>query len=110
MVERLPPLLGSLILIGIVCWRVWLQSRRYGTRGRRAVSIPELCRKPPRRLGRGTVRAAGRPSDRVGFLARDPQALGCRAFDARDPGGARRGTSDRRARLAGGGSARSRGF
>lgn len=33
MVERLPPLFGSLILIGIVCWRVWLQSRRYGTRG-----------------------------------------------------------------------------
>src|SRR5262249_23560310 len=33
MVQRLPPLLGSLILIGIGCWRVWFQSRRYGTRG-----------------------------------------------------------------------------
>jgi hypothetical protein len=29
MVERLPPLLGSLILIGIIYWHVWLQSRRY---------------------------------------------------------------------------------
>lgn len=33
MIERLLPLLASMLLIGIICWRVWLQSRRYGTRG-----------------------------------------------------------------------------
>ncbi len=33
MIERLLPLLGSLALIAIVCWRAWMQSRRHGTWG-----------------------------------------------------------------------------
>jgi protein-S-isoprenylcysteine O-methyltransferase Ste14 len=33
MIERLLPLLGALALVGIVCWRAWLQSRRHGSFG-----------------------------------------------------------------------------
>ncbi len=33
MTERFLPLLGSLALVGIVCWRAWMQSRRHGTWG-----------------------------------------------------------------------------
>ena len=33
MIVRLLPLFGSLVLVGIVCWRAWMQFHRHGTWG-----------------------------------------------------------------------------
>ncbi|TMA11561.1 MAG: isoprenylcysteine carboxylmethyltransferase family protein [Deltaproteobacteria bacterium] len=33
MIGRFLPLVGALLLLGVVCWRPWLQRRRYGSTG-----------------------------------------------------------------------------